>query len=183
MNNEKIGQHQNNTNEENKSNMAQYRIVSNLIDYVILMVITFVLSTLMVMFFMLGEFSFEIMENTAYISILLVTLAYFMLFEIGSKRATIGKRIQKIKVVNINGEEATNLQIILRNIIKCLPAIIFVVSTLILSLIGERLSLMFFGISFSVIIFSIVCLFILLKTKDNIGLHGIISRTKVISIK
>lgn len=106
-------------------------------------------------------------------------LLYFVGFQKWNKNQTVGKKLMKIKVVG-NSETVSILSYILRSVIVynlLFPSIniinsfilndnLFFTSSIILSIIGS--------------VVTYACLLMIIIRKDNLGLHDIMSKTKVV---
>lgn len=99
--------------------------------------------------------------SNPYIKWILIISTYFLvaIFPLFiSKGQTFGKRTQQIKVVNLDGSEASNFKLILREVFKML------------------LSLITFGI------YSIIAFFLLTEKEVSRTIHDYIFKTKVIEL-
>lgn len=113
----------------------------------------------------------------------IVGIIYFTGSELRKRHATYGKRIMDLKVVDKSGKDPNVLQIIIRNIIKLSP---FILNNIVAHLTMNNKE-------FDVILVNhlrvatIVMIFLLVITtiisKENRGIHDIISHTKIIEVK
>lgn len=99
--------------------------------------------------------------SNQYIKLAVIVLTYFLVSIMPlflSKGQTFGKRTQQIKVVNLDGSEASNLKLILRELFKMI------------------LSLITFGI------YSIIAFFTLTEKEVSRTIHDYLFKTKVIEL-
>ena len=111
---------------------------------------------------------------------LVLTFAYFCIFQFLNKGQTIGKRLLKIKVVNKEEKEPSFLTIFLRTFITqgFLTTGISLISIFILN--KEMYMEIYFILNILMSIFIVVCALMILYRKDRRGLHDMIAGSIVI---
>jgi len=128
------------------------------------------------------ELNYELQKSSLIVNSLNIVLyvGYFIVFGYLNKGQTIGKKICKIKVVNIKDDKLSISNMIVRSLF------IYGIFTLLYSVIFVNiLNKEMFGYSYVIvsyleIIFMTITFFMVLYKKDGRGLHDIIANTNVI---
>lgn len=128
-----------------------------------------------------NDISYEIQKSSTTVSIatLIISIGYYIIFQFLNKGRTIGKKIMKLRIVNQEDKEPNIIQIIIRTIItnEILSNLIIITTILLLS---KKVYTDIYYIIVSVTyIFIIVSALMILYRNDKLGLHDMISKTKV----
>ncbi len=120
------------------------------------------------------------------IAVIVVVIAYFVLFQKFNGGQTIGKQIMKIKVVNLEEKDASLLSYLGRTIfsfyIYAGSIIPMVLNTILVFILNSKYYMnVSYIISYSYLAFAIISLVMMCNRKDKRGLHELISKTKVIN--
>ena len=132
-----------------------------------------------------GDVSYTMAKETIVVTIihLVVTVAYFGTYAYYMNGQTIGKKIMKIKVVNKDNSNVGHSILIFRTAV-IYGVIESIISLIILQFINSDMYLYAITpLEFLQYIFILISLFMIMFRKDGRGLHDIIFKTKVISLK
>ena len=132
-----------------------------------------------------GDVSYTMAKETIVVTIihLVVTVAYFGTYAYYMNGQTIGKKIMKIRVVNKDNSNVGHGILIFRTAI-IYGVIESIISLIILQFISSNMYLYAITpLEFLQYIFVLISLFMIMFRKDGRGLHDIIFKTKVISLK
>lgn len=128
------------------------------------------------------ELTYDIEKNSVTINCIQVAIsaAYFIVFAFLNKGQTLGKKLMKLKVVNNEDKEPTLLQMTIRTSItnQILPNILIIILILVLS--KNTFMSIYSIITMITYIFIIASSIIILYRNDKLGLHDILSKTKVV---
>ena len=132
-----------------------------------------------------GDVSYTMAKETIVVTIihLVVTVAYFGTYAYYMNGQTIGKKIMKIRVVNKDNSNVGHSILIFRTAI-IYGVIESIISLIILQFISSNMYLYAITpLEFLQYIFVLISLFMIMFRKDGRGLHDILFKTKVISLK
>ena len=132
-----------------------------------------------------GDVSYTMAKETIVVTIihLVVTVAYFGTYAYYMNGQTIGKKIMKIRVVNKDNSNVVHSILIFRTAI-IYGVIESIISLIILQFISSNMYLYAITpLEFLQYIFVLISLFMIMFRKDGRGLHDILFKTKVISLK
>lgn len=132
-----------------------------------------------------GDVSYTMAKETVIITVihLVVTVAYFGTYAYYMNGQTIGKKIMKIRVVNKDNSNVGHSILIFRTAV-IYGVIESIISLIILQFINSDMYLYAITpLEFLQYIFILISLFMIMFRKDGRGLHDIIFKTKVISLK
>lgn len=128
------------------------------------------------------ELTYDIEKNSVTINCIQVAIsaAYFIVFAFLNKGQTLGKKLMKLKVVNNEDKEPTLLQMTIRTSItnQILPNILIIILILVLS--KNTFMSIYSIITMITYIFIIASSIMILYRNDKLGLHDILSKTKVV---
>jgi len=128
-----------------------------------------------------NDITYEIQKSSITVSIatLIISIGYYIVFQFLNKGRTIGKKIMKLKIVNQEEKEPSLLQIIIRTIItnEILSNLIIITTILLLS--KKVYTDIYYIIVSITYIFIIISALMILYRNDKLGLHDMISKTKV----
>lgn len=114
---------------------------------------------------------------------LLVTTAYFGTYAYYKKGQTLGKKLMKIKITTLSGEDVSHNTMILRTLL-IYGVITSAVSLILIQFLDSsqyfRIGNMVQGVQS---LFVLVSMFMVMFRKDGKGLHDLICKTHVISLK
>ena len=116
----------------------------------------------------------------ANIATVVVFIGYYVIFAYFNKGQTLGKKICKIKVVNIDGNKPSIWNILIRSlfIYGIITSLYSVISINFLNMKDFNYSVSVVSVVESMIL--IICTLMMLYKKDGRGLHDIIAKTNVI---
>ena len=116
----------------------------------------------------------------ANIATVVVFIGYYVIFAYFNKGQTLGKKICKIKVVNIDGNKPSIWNILIRSlfIYGIITSLYSVISINFLNMKDFNYSVSVVSVVESMIL--IICTLMMLYIKDGRGLHDIIAKTNVI---
>ncbi len=122
------------------------------------------------------------------IAIIVVIIAYFVLFQKFNGGQTIGKQIMKLKVVNLEGKDASLISHLLRTTFSFYiyvgSIIPLLINTILVFVLNSKYYMnVSYIVSYGYLIFAIISLVMMCKRKDKRGLHELISKTKVINVQ
>ena len=123
------------------------------------------------------SYKYGVLENSITIVIM---IAYFTLFTYFSHGETIGKKIVKTKVVNMEGNEPNLLQSFLRSIIVSRSFGDVITLILVLSLKKATFVKSYYYIDLFITLIWIACPIVAIWRQDGRGLHDLIGGTKVL---
>ena len=132
-----------------------------------------------------GDVSYTMAKETIVVTIihLVVTVAYFGTYAYYMNGQTIGKKIMKIRVVNKDNSNVGHSILIFRTAI-IYGVIESIISLIILQFINSDMYLYAITpLEFLQYIFILISLFMIMFRKDGKGLHDILFKTKVVSLK
>ena len=132
-----------------------------------------------------GDVSYTMAKETIVVTIihLVVTVAYFGTYAYYMNGQTIGKKIMKIRVVNKDNSNVGHGILIFRTAV-IYGVIESIISLIILQFISSNMYLyVITPLEFLQYAFVLISLFMIMFRKDGRGLHDIIFKTKVISLK
>ncbi len=132
-----------------------------------------------------GDVSYTMAKETIVVTVihLVVTVAYFGTYAYYMNGQTIGKKIMKIRVVNKDNSNVGHSILIFRTAI-IYGVIESIISLIILQFISSNMYLYAITpLEFLQYIFVLISLFMIMFRKDGRGLHDILFKTKVISLK
>ena len=132
-----------------------------------------------------GDVSYTMAKETIVVTVinLVVTIAYFGTYAYYMNGQTIGKKIMKIRVVNKDNSNVGHSILIFRTAI-IYGVIESIISLIILQFISSNMYLYAITpLEFLQYIFVLISLFMIMFRKDGRGLHDILFKTKVISLK
>ena len=132
-----------------------------------------------------GDVSYTMAKETIVVTVihLVVTVAYFGTYAYYMNGQTIGKKIMKIRVVNKDNSNVGHSILIFRTAI-IYGVIESIISLIILRFISSNMYLYAITpLEFLQYIFVLISLFMIMFRKDGRGLHDILFKTKVISLK
>lgn len=111
---------------------------------------------------------------------LVLTIAYFVVFQALYNGQTLGKKLLKIKVVNNDNNPASMLQMLIRSLftMSILSSLLGIVLLFILSKNAYIYS--YLGVISIESLFIIITIMFILYRKDKRGLHDVIARTMVV---
>lgn len=125
--------------------------------------------------------SYELARKSGLVSIILVFLyiLYFIVFQFYSKGQTIGKKLVKIRVENIDGELTMN-NLVFRSLL--INSILYRMISLCLMVFGNSTIYFYGSISFELIQYTLlaVCGFMVMFGKSGRGLHDFLGHTQVV---
>ena len=128
------------------------------------------------------ELTYEIEKNSTAINIVYVVMniGYFVIFQFLNKGQTLGKKIMKIKIVDNDEKEPNIIQMIIRTCIinQILPNILVLI--LVLTISKNAFMNIYSLISMVLYTFVIASSLMILYRNDKLGLHDIMSKTKVV---
>lgn len=133
-----------------------------------------------------GNFYYVTKYSISYnIAIIVVICAYFVIFQKYNNGQTIGKKIMKIKVIDLNNDKVSLLNYFLRSLCIYYIYIGNVISLIINSILVYILNpsnymIINLVISYFFLILSFIILLSILIRKDKRGFHDLISKTKVV---
>ena len=112
-----------------------------------------------------------------------VLVGYFIMFQYMNDGRTIGKQLTKIKIVNKDNSSVRFHQLLIRSLI--IDEILGVIVNILLVIMGNK---MFFLVGYSLVsvmlnVLVFVTVFMVLYRKDRLGVHDIITKSKVIEDK
>jgi uncharacterized RDD family membrane protein YckC len=116
-------------------------------------------------------------SNTVYV---VISIGYFIIFAYLNKGQTLGKKILKLKVTDNKEASPTLMQMIIRTLIinQILPNTLLIILILLLS--KNNFINVYTAITIITYIFIVVSAIMILYRNDKLGLHDIISKTKVV---
>lgn len=128
------------------------------------------------------ELNYELQKSSLLTNLVNIVLyiGYFIVFGYLNKGQTLGKKICKIKVVNVNGDVPSIWNMLVRSLF------IYGIFTLLFSVLFVNiLSTKIFTYSYTIVtyveaIFAMISFFMVLYRKDGKGLHDTIAKTYVI---
>ena len=132
-----------------------------------------------------GDVSYTMAKETIVVTVinLVVTIAYFGSYSYYMNGQTIGKKIMKIRVVNKDNSNVGHGILIFRTAV-IYGVIESIISLIILQLISSDMYLYAITpLEILQYIFVLISLFMIMFRKDGRGLHDILFKTKVISLK
>ena len=111
---------------------------------------------------------------------LVLTIAYFVVFQALYNGQTLGKKLFKIKVVNTDNETANMVQILVRSIftMSIFSSLLGIVLLFILS--KDAYIYSYLGVVSIESLFIIITIMFILYRKDKRGLHDVIAKTMVV---
>lgn len=128
------------------------------------------------------ELTYDIEKNSVTINCIQVAIstAYFIVFAFLNKGQTLGKKLMKLKVVNNEDKKPTLLQMTIRTSItnQILPNILIIILILVLS--KNTFMSIYSIITMITYIFIIASSIMILYRDDKLGLHDMLSKTKVV---
>ena len=126
--------------------------------------------------------TYEIEKNSIAVNVVyvVISIGYFVVFQFLNKGQTIGKKIMKIRIVNEKEENPNIGQIITRTLIvnQILPNILVIIFVVLLS--KNQFLSVYSAITTITYIFIIVSSLMILYRNDKLGLHDLLSKTKVV---
>ena len=122
------------------------------------------------------------------IAIIVVVLAYFILFQKFNNGQTMGKQIMKLKVVSVDKDKVSIWQYLVRLLPMYLiyigSILPLAINSILLLFIKDKDYMMATGVvSYLFLFIFIVSAVMVMVRKDKRGLHEIISKTKVINVE
>lgn len=128
------------------------------------------------------DITYEIEKNSTAINIVyvVINIGYFIILQYLFKGKTLGKKILKIKITTQKDKKPTIIQMIARTSIinQILPNLLVTIFVLIIS--KDTFMSIYLLISIIMYTFIIISALMILYRKDKLGLHDIISKTKVV---
>ena len=117
------------------------------------------------------------------ITIVIITLIYYVIFNYYNKGQTIGKKLMNIKIVSTNNENVTINDYLIRCLVgnTALSSIVSVV--LILTLSKENYMVYDRRISNVFSVIYIICFILVLYRNDGRGLHDFLAKTQVVNVE
>lgn len=131
----------------------------------------------------LQSLNYELIKETVIISLIniVVYLLYFVVYPVYNNGQTIGKRTQKLKIVNKNNKEASMNSLLIRTLVLHGIAINIISLILILALNKNSFILINNILSYLHYLILIIVIFMIILSKNGRGLHDILANTKVIN--
>lgn len=132
-----------------------------------------------------GDVSYTIAKETVIVTVihLVVTIAYFGTYAYYMNGQTIGKKFMKIRVVNKDNSNVGHGILIFRTAV-IYGVIESIISLIILQFISSNMYLyVITPLEFLQYAFVLISLFMIMFRKDGKGLHDILFKTKVVSLK
>ena len=130
-----------------------------------------------------GNISYSIAREQGIVSIfvILLTILYFVVYQIYSKGQTLGKKLMKIRVESETDELTINQMIFRSFMINSL--LLYIIDFIIMLTVAKR-SYIFvvMGVSFIQYIVLFICAIMMLFRKDGKGLHDLVCRTRVVNV-
>lgn len=118
----------------------------------------------------------------AYIINFVITLLYFVLFQGFTYGQTLGKKIMRLKVVTDEGERVSYKQLLIRSVFL-FSIIYYVLETIAIFVVPIKYFLYIYNsLLFLNSLLSIIIIISIIISKNSKGLHGLVSKTKVILI-
>ena len=127
--------------------------------------------------------NYELTKETVIISLINISvyLLYFAVYPLYNNGQTIGKRFQKIKIVNKTNNEATMNNLLIRTMILHGTAINIVILVLIMMLNKTNFILVNNYLNYLQYLILIITILMMIFSKSGKGLHDILSNTMVIN--